>query len=341
MIKEAIAAVVNGNDLSEREMSSVFGEIMSGKALPTQIASFITALRIKGETVAEITGAAKTMRSKGASIRIRGTVVDTCGTGGSGCRKFNISTAAAFVVAGCGVRVAKHGNRSVSGKCGSADVLEYLGVNLQVRPEAVKRCIERIGVGFLFAPVFHGAMKYAAGPRREIGVRTIFNILGPLSNPAGATGQVLGVYDPSLTEIMAKVLGNLGVKRAFVVHGADGLDEITITGKTRVSELRNGRASTYAVSPRDFGVRRVSAGAIRGGDAKRNAAIIRSVLCGARSPKRDMVVVNASAALVAAGAAKDFREGARLAGDSIDSRAAFKKLRELISYTAAKREPAK
>jgi anthranilate phosphoribosyltransferase len=348
MIKEAIEKAVQRIDLTEQESREVFDEIMSGKATFSQIGAFVTALRMKGETADEITGAVKVMREK--SIKIRAgrslididrddinideeTIVDTCGTGGSGTSTFNISTTAAFVVAGCGLKVAKHGNRAASSQCGSADVLEALGVNLDTTPELVERCIREIGIGFLYAPLFHGAMKYAITPRKEIGIRTIFNILGPLSNPAGATGQVLGVYDAELTEIMAKVLKNLGAKRAFVVHGMDTLDEITITGETKVTELKDGRMRSYFVEPTMFGLKKARLEDIRGGDAKTNAQAVLSVLRSEKGPKRDVVLMNAAAALIAGFKAQDFKEGIRYAAESIDSGKALEKLNRLIEYT--------
>src|SRR5512137_2702745 len=250
MIREGIARIVRGEDLREAEMMAVMTEVMEGEATPAQIAAFMTALRIKGETVEEVTGAARIMRQKATRIDARSSVVvDTCGTGGDGRNTFNISTTAAFVVAAAGLTVAKHGNRAVSSGCGSADVLEALGVNIDAPPEIVEECLQQIGIGFLFAPRLHGAMKYAIGPRREIGIRTIFNMLGPLTNPAGATAQLIGVYDPRLTEMFAGVLKNLGTKRAFVVHGADGLDEATVTGPTRIAELKEGLVTTYDIDP--------------------------------------------------------------------------------------------
>ena len=348
MIKEAIEKVVKRIDLSEGEMRSCFDEIMSGKATAAQIGAFVTALRMKGETVDEITGAAKVMREKSIHISAgryavdidrddinidRETVVDTCGTGGSGTNTFNISTTVAFVVAGCGLKVAKHGNRSASSACGSADVLEALGVRVDVPADLVQRCLIEIGIGFLYAPLFHNAMKYAVEPRKEIGIRTIFNILGPLSNPANATSQVLGVYDGRLTEVMAHVLKRLGVKRAFVVYGMDTLDEITITGKTRVTELKDGRIKTYYVTPEKFGLRRARLEEIDGGNAKDNAEIVLSVLKGERGPCRDVVLMNASAALVSGFKAKDFKIGVKMAARSIDSGAALDKLLKLIEST--------
>ena len=332
-IKKAIQKVVDRKDLSEKEMRSVFGGIMSGKATPAQIGSFITALRMKGETVEEITGAAKVMREKALKVKATGTVLDTCGTGGSGKHTFNISTTVAFVLAGCGVKVAKHGNRSVSSNCGSADVLEKLGVRLDVPSKVTERCLNSINVGFLFAPLYHGAMKYAITPRREIGVRTVFNILGPLSNPAGASCQVLGVYDEKLTDVMARVLKKLGAKRAFVVHGKDGLDEVTITGKTKVTELKSGRIRSYHLSPGTFGMKRASLARIKGGTAKDNAKIVKDVLSGKKGVKRDIVLMNSSVALMAAGKVKSFKEGVRLAAGSIDSGRAMDSLNKLIKMT--------
>ena len=336
MIKEAIEKVVNKIDLTEDQMRGVFDEIMSGKATPAQIGSFITALRMKGETIEEITGAAKVMREKSIHINAGDAVVDTCGTGGSGTNTFNISTTTAFVVAGCGLKVAKHGNRAASSMCGSADVLEALGVNLDTSPELAERCINEIGIGFMYAPLFHGAMKYAITPRKEIGIRTIFNILGPLSNPAGATSQVIGVYDAKLTEVMAGVLKNLDTKRAFVVYGMDTLDEITITGKTKVTELKSGKIRTYYISPERFGIKKANLEDIKGGDAAENARIILSILKGGRGPKRDVVLLNSSAALVAGFKAKGFKSGIRMADDSISSGVAFDKLNKLIEYTNSK-----
>ena len=333
MIREAIEKVVKRRDLTESEMREAFVEIMSGRATGAQIGSFVTALRMKGETVEEITAAARVMREMSVHINAGRNVVDTCGTGGSPVNTFNISTTAAFVVAGCGLKVAKHGNRGASSACGSADVLETLGVKLDVAPDMVQRCILEIGIGFLYAPSFHSAMKHALSPRKEIGIRTIFNILGPLSNPANATSQVLGVYDPSLTEVMARVLKNLGSKRAFVVCGMDALDEITIAGRTKISELNGGRIRNYYVTPEKFGIKRSSLDDIKGGDAKENAGILISVLKGERSPRRDVVLLNAAASLVSAFKAKDMKTAISLAADSIDSGRAMEKLLKLIELT--------
>jgi anthranilate phosphoribosyltransferase len=334
MIRDAVAKVVNMENLSESEMMEVFSEIMEGKATPAQIAAFVTGLRMKGETVAEVTGAARIMRQKALRIDARSSViVDTCGTGGDGSHTFNISTTAAFVVAAAGLTVAKHGNRAVSSGCGSADVLEALGVNIDAAPEVVEECVQQLGIGFLFAPRLHGAMKYAAGPRREIGIRTIFNMLGPLTNPAGATCQLIGVYDPRLTEMFAGVLKNLGAKRAFVVHGSDGLDEATVTGETRVSELKDGRISTYNIDPVDFIDELYSGEALLGGDASVNARITTDVLTGKEGACRRIVLLNAALAIVAAEKAESLQEGIRTAAETIDSGAAWKKLQTLIELS--------
>ncbi len=331
MIADAIAQVVARKNISEEEMAGAMTEIMEGKATPAQIASFITALRMKGESIEEIAGAARVMREKAEKVSCAAqVVVDTCGTGGDGAHTFNISTAAALVVAGAGLTVAKHGNRSVSSRCGSADVLKFLGVDIEAPKGVVERCLNEVGFGFLFAPMLHGAMKHAIGPRREIGVRTIFNILGPLTNPARATSQLLGVYSPELTEPMAWVLSRLGGTRAFVVHGSDGLDEVTLTGPTRVSEVRDGKVNTYSVRPEDFGLRLCAPKDLEGGDPDVNAKLIREILDGtAAGPRRDIVLLNAAFALVAGGKAKDVREGIALASEAIDSGKAKEKLERL------------
>jgi len=348
MIKEMIQEVVQGKDLSEEEMISVMEEIMEGKATDAQIGAFITGLRMKGETIAEITGAARVMRAKATPIRIqnsavsidrdeigvdRETIVDTCGTGGDGTNTFNVSTTTALVAAGGGLKVAKHGNRSVSSQCGSADVLEALGVNLDVTPEVVEECIRSIGIGFLFAPKLHGAMKYAIGPRREVGIRSIFNVLGPLTNPAKANVQVLGVYESGLTSVMAEVLQRLGSTSALVVFGEGSYDEISIAGPTQVSELRDGAISNYSIEPEDFGMTRADISDIRGGDAEQNAAIVREILAGQPGPKRDMVLLNAGATFYAARKAQDIHEGINMAAESIDSGMAAQKLEQLIEKT--------
>ena len=335
MIKEAIGKVVGGADLREGEMVATMTEIMEGQATPAQIGAFMTALRLKGETSEEVTGAARVMRQKATRIDARSsTIIDTCGTGGDGRNTFNISTTAAFVVAAAGLTVAKHGNRAVSSGCGSADVLEALGVNIDAQPEIVEECVQQLGIGFLFAPKLHGAMKYAIGPRREIGIRTIFNMLGPLTNPAGATCQLIGVYDAKLTEMFATVLKNLGTKRAFIVHGADGLDEATITGETRVAELREGEVIAYNLDPTDLFGDVVPHADLRGGDAAANARITTDILTGMdRGIRRRIVVLNAALAIVAGGRAESLREGIEVAEACIDEGGARRKLQGLIEMS--------
>ncbi|MBI4778437.1 anthranilate phosphoribosyltransferase [Candidatus Desantisbacteria bacterium] len=334
MIREAIETIVRGNNLSIDEMVDVMDEIMTGAATPAQIGSFITGLRMKGETVEEITGAVTVMRQKATKIHTQGDVVDTCGTGGDGLHTFNISTISAFVAAGAGAKVAKHGNRSVSSKCGSADLLMKLGINIEASVEIVEECIEEIGIGFLFASMLHPAMKHAIGPRREIGIRTIFNILGPMTNPAGAKFQLLGVYDPDLTELMANVLKNLGSTHAFIVHGEGGLDEISISGKTKITELRNKKIDTYFISPENFGLKKGTMEEIRGGSIDENAELAVDVLSGKEHrTKRDIVLLNASFVLQAAGITNDITEAVHLSAQSIDSGAAMKKLERLREMT--------
>lgn len=334
MIREAISKVVEGQNLTEEEATATMNEIMSGEATPAQIASFITALSMKGETVDEITGCAKVMREKVTKIQTsRKFLVDTCGTGGDRSHTFNISTAAALVSAGAGVAIAKHGNRAASSRCGSADVLQALGVNIEAAPEKVSRCLDEIGIGFLFAPLLHSAMKHAIGPRREIGIRTIFNILGPLTNPAGAQAQLLGVSDPKLTALMAGVLKNLGSKRAFVVHGQDGLDEITTTAETFISELVAGQVKSYKLNPNRYGISLASDSELKGGTAEENAQIVSSLLKGEKSPKRDVVLLNAAVAIMAGEKAKTVEEGIQIAAESIDSGKALQKLQALIEMT--------
>lgn len=330
MIQEAIQKVIAGNSLTEAEMVSTMNTIMEGKATDAQIACLLTALRLKGETIAEITGAARVMRDKATPVPTKHSlVVDTCSTGGSGQNSFNISTTAAFVVAGAGVPVAKHGNRGVTRQSGSANVLASLGVNIEIAPEHVGRCIDEVGIGFLFAPMLQGAMKYAIGPRREIGIRTIFNALGPLTNPAGAQAQVLGVYAPELTEIHANVLNNLGCRNAFVVHGNDGLDEITTTTTTQVSELANGTVKTYTLEPTELGIPRADAVSLVGGAPEVNAEITQNILNGETGARRDIVVLNAAAAIVAGGKAENLEAGLELARNSIDTGKALEKLEGL------------
>jgi anthranilate phosphoribosyltransferase len=333
-IKEAISKVVKGTDLTEEEMVSAMNAIMGGTAGAAQIASFITALRLKGETVAEITGAARVMREKATRVEApAGNVIDTCGTGGDETGTFNISTAAAFVAAGAGVTVAKHGNRSVSSKSGSADVLRALGVNIEAEVERVEECLKEAGIGFLFAPKLHGAMKYAGPVRREIGIRTIFNILGPLTNPAGARRQLLGVYDPALTDILAMVLANLGTTHAFVVRGEDGLDEITLTDETRVTELKDGSIKTYHIKPEGFGFKRCTLDDLKGAGPDENAGIILDIFKGKSGPCRDIVLLNSAAAIAAGGAAGSIEEGIAIAHGVIDSGEALKKVEQLKEIT--------
>jgi anthranilate phosphoribosyltransferase len=335
MIRDAIAKVVIGKDLSEEEMVGVMDEIMSGESTPAQIGSFITALRMKGETVDEITGAARVMREKAARVDAGpGIVVDTCGTGGDSSGTFNVSTTAAFVVAGAGVTVAKHGNRSITSHCGSADVLEALGVNLDLTPDSVGRCIREVGIGFMFAPIMHGAMKHAIGPRREIGIRTIFNVLGPLTNPAGANVQVMGVFAPDLTGKLAAVLGKLGTLRAMVVCGAGNMDELTVTGETRVAEWSEGRVREYIVKPEEVGLDRATIDDIRGKtDAAAAADHLRRILAGEPGPCLDMVLLNAGAALTAAGKADDLKGGVELARQTVAGGAALAKVDGLAAFS--------
>jgi len=349
VIKEAINKVVDRIDLEEEEMILVMEEIMNGEATPAQIGAFITALRMKGETVDEIAGAVKVMRRKATKIPVEGvdvdldrddinidreTIIDTCGTGGDGTMTFNVSTATAFVVAGGGVKVAKHGNRSVSSLCGSADVLQELGVNIEATPDIVARCIKKAGIGFLFAPMLHGAMKYAIGPRREIGIRTIFNILGPLTNPASAKHQLLGVYKESLCEPLAEVLLRLGTKRAMVVHGRDGIDEISITKDTKVAEVKDGRVKSYEINPVHFGLKIYDFKDLKGGSASDNARIIKDILIGKeKGAKRAIVVINAAAAFYIADKTKNIKEGVALAEEVIDSGKALKTLEMLIEIS--------
>jgi anthranilate phosphoribosyltransferase len=329
MIREAIKMLIDNLSLSEAEMAECMKEIMEGKATDAQIGAFLTGLRIKGETIEEITGAARIMREKAITIKAPEGVLDTCGTGGDMSHTFNISSTTAIVVSACGVPVAKHGNRSVSSQSGSADLLETLGVKIDLSPEKVETCLFETGFGFLFAPLFHPAMKYAIGPRREMGIRTIFNILGPLTNPAGARRQLLGVFADNLTETLAMVLGNLGAIDAMVIHGEDGLDEISISDATKVSRFKDGRVENFFVAPEDFGIRRKEIDLIRGGNKEENAMITLSILKGERGPKRDIVLMNSAAALMVAGKAEDFRTALLIAADAVDSGVASEKLEEV------------
>ncbi len=339
-MKALIAQVAEGRDLTEAQAETAMTLMMNGEATPAQAAAFLMALRIKGETVAEITGCARVMRDRAARVtHNQPMVVDTCGTGGDGSNTFNISTTVAFVVAGAGVPVAKHGNRAASSKTGSADVLEALGVNLNLTPEQVGRCIDEVGIGFMFAPLMHASMKHVAPVRKEIGMRTIFNVLGPLTNPAGAQAQVMGVFHPNLTEPLARVLGNLGCRHALVVHGLDGVDEISISGPTVISEMEDGLVHTYRITPEDVGIARAPREYIRGGTKEENARITEAVLAGETGPRRDVVLLNAAAALLAAGKVKNLREGVEVGAASIDSGAAMRALeglRRLSQHLASK-----
>lgn len=348
MIKKAISKVVDQVNLSEGEMIEVMNQIMSGEATQAQIGAFITALRMKGETVEEITGAARVMRERATPIRVgkgvldidrddinidRETILDVVGTGGDGTNTFNVSTTVSFVVSACGIKVAKHGNRAVSSACGSADVLEKLGINLDVDSLRVEKCIDEIGIGFLFAPALHGAMKHAIGPRREIGIRTIFNILGPLTNPAGADCQVMGVYRPDLVEKLAGVLQRLGCRHGFVVCGMDGMDEITTTTDTLIAEVTPASVNLIVINPEQFGIKPAAMKDLRGGDAAENAVIVRSVLSGEQGARRDVVLLNAAYALIAAGKASSPEEGLFMAAEAIDSGRALQQLEKLAELT--------
>ncbi|HLC27948.1 MAG TPA: anthranilate phosphoribosyltransferase [Dehalococcoidia bacterium] len=333
-IREALDALVNEcRDLTEDEAADTMREILSGEATPAQLGAFLIALRLKGETVDEIAGMARVMREHSLHVDVDGPLLDTCGTGGDDRGTFNVSTAAAFVAAGAGVRIAKHGNRAMTSGCGSADVLEALGAKIDLMPEQVAECINRTGFGFMFAQVFHPAMKHAAGPRREIGVRTIFNILGPLTNPAGAQHQLLGVARREIAPKMAAALQRLGGRHALVVHGNDGVDELSISGPSSVQEIRDGEITEYSISPQDAGLPIAAADAIRGGTPEQNAAVLAATLKGERGPMRDVVLLNAAAALMAADAVRDLREGARVAQGSIDSGAAARRLAEWANFT--------
>lgn len=337
MLKPFIQKVINRENLTAAEAEAAMGIIMNGQATEAQIGGYLIGLRMKGETVAEITGSARSMRSHAAPVALNvngDALLDTAGTGGDGAHTFNISTAAAFVIAGTGRKVAKHGNRAASSRCGSADVLAALGVNLDLLPDQVGRCIEEVGIGFLFAPKFHPAMKHAIGPRRELGQRTIFNLLGPLTNPAGATHQLIGVFDPGLTQPMAEVLGELGGRAALVVHGHGGLDELTTGGPNRISHLRAGRVETYQLDAGDFGLRPASRQDLQGGEPGENAVMLRSLLAGEdQSPRRDVVLLNAAAALAAEDC--DFSQALSQARAALDSGAALARLNGLVEYSQA------
>ncbi len=337
MVADTIRRIAARESLSREEARALMGEVLAGRASDAEITELLVALHNKGESVEEIVGFAEAMRAAATPLPFSsaagsGPLVDTCGTGGDARGTFNISTTAAFVVAGAGVRVAKHGNRSVTSKCGSADVLEALGVRLELPPERLAACLIEVGIAFLYAPALHSAMKHVQAARRALRQRTVFNLLGPLTNPAGATAQVVGVYAENLVETVAEALRMLGLNRALVVHGSDGLDEITISGPTRIAELRDGRVRTYSLTPEECGLRRVPLDAISGGDAAANAAILRSVLDGEKSPRRDVVVMNAAAALVTAGQAESVPGALSIAVESLDGRAATRKLDALTKF---------
>lgn len=339
MIQDVIGKLLQREDLTEEEAAAVMAQVMEGEATPAQIAGLLVALRMKGETAEEITGFARVMREKAVAVRPqRHPLADTCGTGGDRVKTFNVSTAAAFVVAGAGVAVAKHGNRSVTSKCGSADVLEALEVTLDLGPEDVARCIDEVGIGFMFAPRYHPAMKHAAPVRRELGARTVFNLLGPLTNPARATAQVLGVPGPEWAETLARVLSKLGAARAFVVHGACGVDEISIAGETLVHEVRDGEVTSYSIAPEDFGLSSADPQSVSGGGAAENARVLLRILEGEAGPRRDMVLLNAAAAIVAGGRGADLAEGIALAAEAIDSGAALARLRALQAFCANRKD---
>ena len=332
MFRELIEKLQQQRDLSVEEAAGAMEAIMDGRAQPAQIAGFLVALAMKGERPDEIVGLARTMRARATKLsRSFAPVFDTCGTGGDGANTFNVSTVAALVLAACGVRVAKHGNRSASSRCGSADLLEALGVHVSAGPAAIERCLDEAGIAFLFAPVFHPSMKHAGPTRKELGIRTAFNLLGPLTNPAGAARQLVGVPRPELTELVARSLAQLGAERAWVVHGADGLDEISTTGYTKVSECRGGSVNTFYLHPADVGLPKSTPESLKGGDAAENAAIARAVLAGKAGGARDVVLLNAGASLLIAGRAASIREGIALAADAIDSGRAAATLQALVA----------
>lgn len=334
-VQTAIGKLVERRNLTKDEATEAMKGVMSGEATPSQISSFLTALRMKGETVDEITAFATAMRELAIKInpKVDDVLVDTCGTGGDKIKTFNISTAAMFAAAGAGIKIAKHGNRSVTGKAGSADIMEALGARIDIEPEEVQRCIETVGIGFMFAPRFHIAMKHAASVRQEIGIRTVFNILGPLTNPAGTKAQIIGVYDSKLTEKLAHVLAGLGCTRAMVFHGMDGIDEISTLGNTKISELENDKVRTYTIKPEDFNLKRTTADAIAGKGIDGNLRILLQVLRGNPGPCRDIVLLNAAAAIMVGGKARDILEGISMAASAIDSGRAYEKVVELVKST--------
>ena len=330
MIRDAIGKLVEGQSLSEEEARAVMGQVMAGEATPAQIAAWLVALRLKGETPEELLGMVRAMRERAVPVETAGDPIDTCGTGGDASGSYNISTASAIVAAAAGIKVAKHGNRSASSKCGSADVLEALGVRIALTPQQASRCLDEAGITFLFAQAYHPAMKYVAPVRTEIGVRTVFNFLGPLANPAGVRRQVLGVALSEIAPKMASILNDLGAVHALVVHGEDGMDEVSLGGATSVYEVRDGAVRSYAITPEELGLPRAGRSDLAGGDRDENAAIIRRLLDGERGPKRDALLANASAALLVGDKAKDWKEGVALAADVIDSGAAKQKLEEFV-----------
>jgi anthranilate phosphoribosyltransferase len=334
MFKDYLKQIIDREDLSYSQMTEMMDELFSGQCTDVQIGALMAALATKGETFTELAGAAQAMRRKALRIQVPlSTLIDIVGTGGDSLNTFNISTTTAFVVAGCGVPVAKHGNRAVSSKCGSADVLEALGVNLNLDPELVEEAVQEIGIGFLYAPLYHKALKYAAKARKEIGLRSIFNMLGPLTNPAAANCMLLGVYSSKLTEMFAEALKLLGAKHAFVVHGHDGLDEISVCSPTRISELKDGLIRTYDISPESYFGELAETASLAGGEISENARITKEILAGKTGPKRNIVLLNAAAALVCAGKAGNLKDGIRLAENAIDSGAAAEKLNQLIAFT--------
>jgi anthranilate phosphoribosyltransferase len=336
MIKEAIGNLVSGNSLTMEEASSVMKEIMNGDATQAQLGAFLVALRLKGETPEEVAGFASVMRQKALRVTLSGPLVDIVGTGGDGSNTFNISTTSAFVAAGAGLKVAKHGNRAMSSRCGSADVLETLGVKIELTPQQVQQCVENVGIGFMFAQAFHPAMKYAASPRREIGIRTVFNILGPLTNPAGAQYQVIGVPNPEIGDKIALALQHLDIKRALVVHGLNGIDELSISGTSSVWEVSSDAAmSHYFITPEEVGLESAPAEAVKGGEPADNADILRSVLKGVKSPRRDVVLLNAAAGIYVGGLARSLKDAVGLARESIDSGRAAEKLDKLVNFSQA------
>lgn len=342
MLKTYIGKVIQNQNLTTQEAEEAMGIIMSGEATDAQIGGYLVGLRMKGENMAEITGSARAMRAAASKVELNlngDTLLDTAGTGGDGAHTYNISTTAAFIAAGTGKLVAKHGNRAASSRCGSADVLSALGVNLELSPDQVGRCIKEVGVGFLFAPAFHPAMKYAIGPRKQLGQRTIFNILGPLTNPAGATHQLIGVFDPGLTHALAQALGELGGEAAFVIHGHGGLDELTTSGSNRVSYMNHGEVRTYDFDGRDLGLQPADKGDLRGGSPDENADIMRKILCGDdKSPRRDVALLNAAAALATEDG--DIERGIKEARKSLESGAALDKLNRLVDLSRSLTAPA-